>query len=142
MKEVNAAGVVTNAHETLAQMGFSAGALVIRAKDKTVAKIQSIGERVVLELQADGKQVTCSSGSFLKKEWKLHKVKKSAGATPNWQLFSPSASPDFAIARLKGHLVDFLLAHKFHVSLVFVYGELAIQMGKVVNVSVHYHWCQ
>lgn len=117
---MNADGRVTNEHETLTQMGFGVGALVVRAKDKTVAKIKSVGDRVILELQDDanrGKEVTCSPGSFLKKEWKLHKVKRSAGAVPDWHTFSPHASPDFAVALLKGHVM--LLISFSHIGSMF-----------------------
>ena len=88
------------------ELGFDKGVQVIRKADEVVAVIEEIlPDRVILKLVSDGSLVTSSSAAFINGKWKKHSEKTQPTELEQWWASSPSASPEFLAATIKGRVL-------------------------------------
>ena len=88
------------------ELGFDKGVQVIRKADEVVAVIEEIlPDKVILKLGGDGSLVTSSAAAFINGKWRKHSEKAQPSELEQWWASSPSASPEFVAATIKGRVL-------------------------------------
>ena len=93
------------------ELGFVAGANIMRRADKRKATVERLeSDRVFLNLD-DGQLVTLSAGAFLRNEWKVVKKAKELEtyAFDDFKDSLPASNQDFTLLSLRGQIIGEML---------------------------------